>query len=457
MKLTSHVSGLIDRHLTGSMEVRRILANTGWLVSGQTIRIVVGFLVNVVVTRYLGPTQYGALALAIAFAALFAPLIRLGLDKIVIRDLVSDARHRQAILGTTFALKLAAGVLLLPVIVLAAMVVYPGDTLMMGLTLLASAGLILSAFDAIDLWFQAQVRSKYTVYARLGSFSLVSAARLIGVGLGAPLLVFAVIGLLETVAYAAGQVITIYRAGQPIHRWRVDGAIARRLLRESWPLILSGLAVVLYMRIDQTMLGAMLPGDAGKRAAGIYAVAVQLSEMWYFIPTAIVNSAFPAVVQARQSSPTLYEARLQRLFNLLALLSYAIAIPMTFLSGVVIRIYGADYQEAGPMLAILMWAGLWVSLGLVREAAIQAESKLVYSMLSTLVGAAVNVAANLVLIPALAGLGAAIATTVSYGASAYLTSLLFPPLRQLGRMQTRALLYPDPRIKAHGQPEAAQE
>ncbi len=218
-------------------------------------------------------------------------------------------------------------------------------------------------------------------------------------------------------------------------------------MRESWPLIISGLAVMIYMRIDQAMMGSMLPGETGTRAVGVYSVAVRLSEMWYIVPTAIASSAFPAVVQARGNDSTLYRARMQRLFNLMALISYAVAVPVTFLAKPVISLYGAGYEDAAPMLAILMWTGLWVSLGVVRSLAIQAEGLLVQSMLATLLGAAVNVGLNLLLIPRFAGLGAAVATLVSYGVSAYGSSFLLAALRPLGLLQTRALLLPDPRVK----------
>ncbi len=436
---------MLDRLFSGSADFKKIVANTGWLVSGQMLRAAAGFVVGIFVARYLGPEQYGALGLAASFAALFSPLARLGLDQIVVRDIVRDPASRDAILGTAFALKAVAGAALVPVITIAAVLARPDDPRMGWLTLLAALGTLLLAFDAIDFWFQSEVRSKYVVQARTVSYVLAIAARLAGVVASAPLVFFAVVGLLELVAYAIGQVIAYRVAGQSLRAWRFERAIAGRLLRESWPLIVSGLAVMIYMRVDQAMMGSMLPGEAGTRAVGVYSVAVRFSEMWYIVPTAIASSAFPAVVQARGSNPTLYKARMQRLFNLMALISYAVAVPMTFLAGPVISLYGAGYEDAAPMLAILMWAGLWVSLGVVRSLAIQAEGLLVQSMLATLLGAAVNVGLNLLLIPRFAGLGAAVATLVSQFVSAFLSSFLFSPLRTLGGMQLRGVFRPDPR------------
>ncbi|MGQ9851738.1 MAG: flippase, partial [Aggregatilineaceae bacterium] len=91
-----------------------------------------------------------------------------------------------------------------------------------------------------------------------------------------------------------------------------------------------------------------------------------------------------------------------------------------------------------------IWAGVWVSLGQVRSAVVQSENRQVLTLRASILGAIANVLLNLVLIPPLGGIGSAIATTISYGIQAYLSSFLFPALVWLGKMQTRALVYPNP-------------
>jgi len=434
---------MLDRLFSGSADFKKIVANTGWLVSGQMLRAAAGFVVGISVARYLGPEQYGALWLAASFIALFSPLARLGLDQIVVRDIVRDTTRPHIILGTAFVLKATAGTILVPVATITAMLARPNDPRMGWLTLLAAlGGLLLQAFDTIDFWFQSEVRSKYVVQARNIAYFLAAVARLTGVAAGAPLAFFAVVGFLELTAYAIGQVIAYRVAGQSLRAWRFERAIAGRLLRESWPLIISGLAVVVSLGLDQAMLGSMLAGETGTRAVGVYSVAGRLAEMWYIIPAAIASSAFPAVVQARGNDVALYKARMQRLFNLMTLISYVAAPAAILLARPVISLYGAGYEDAAPILIILMWAGLWVSLGGVRNLAIQTEGLLVQSMLATILGTVVNVGLNLLLIPSFAGLGAAVATFISQFVTVYLSCFLFRAFMELGRMQTRAILKP---------------
>jgi len=259
------------------------------------------------------------------------------------------------------------------------------------------------------------------------------------------LLVFAAITALESGLFALGLLIVFQRTRGTLTAWRVRLTRARRLLADGWPLLLEGLAIMVYMRIDQTMLGQMIPGDKGEREVGLYASAVKLSEIWLFVPMAIRTTFFPTIVRSKHLSPAEYHLRIQRLLNLVVLLSYGVAIPTTVLAPFIIRLfYGAEFSDAAPMLAILMWAGVWISMGQVRSAVIQSENRQVLSLQASVLGAVSNVLLNLALIPPLGGIGSAMATVISQAVASHLSSFLFRPLVYMGKIQTRALFYPNP-------------
>lgn len=191
------------------------------------------------------------------------------------------------------------------------------------------------------------------------------------------------------------------------------------------------------MKIDQVMLGEMV----GKDAVGIYSAAVRISEVWYFIPTAIVSSATPSIYTAKDKSEELYYQRIEKLLRLLILVSIAIAVPMTFLSGTIITIlFGNNYLEAGSILAIHIWASLFVFMGVATSPWFIAEGLTHLSFRRTLVGAIINVVLNLFLIPTYAGLGAAIATVISYAFAAFLMNALHPITNKLFIIQLKSLL-----------------
>jgi O-antigen/teichoic acid export membrane protein len=70
-----------------------------------------GFFVGVWVARYLVPENYGILSYSLAFVALFQGIAKLGLDGIVVRELVKFPEKRDEFLGTSFWLKFIESVI----------------------------------------------------------------------------------------------------------------------------------------------------------------------------------------------------------------------------------------------------------------------------------------------------------------------------------------------------------
>ena len=91
--------------------LRKILGNAGWLMADRVLRMGMGLVVGVWVSRYLGPVQFGSLNFALAFVAIFGSLTTLGLDNIVVWEIVHNAVDVPKLLGTTLALKLAGSFL----------------------------------------------------------------------------------------------------------------------------------------------------------------------------------------------------------------------------------------------------------------------------------------------------------------------------------------------------------
>jgi O-antigen/teichoic acid export membrane protein len=211
------------------------------------------------------------------------------------------------------------------------------------------------------------------------------------------------------------------------------------MLQDSWPLILSGVMITIYMKIDQVMLGNM----ANAQAVGNYGAAVRFSEIWYFIPMAVCSSVFPAILRAKQRSKEEYYARLQQLYDIVAWMALAIAIPMTFVSvPLLTTLLGKEFAEAGQILAWHIWAGPFVFLGVARSNWLMAENLTRFSFLTTSLGAIVNVWLNFLLIPPYSGVGAAIATVLSYAVASHISCLLYPPMFKSGLMLTKALFIP---------------
>ena len=426
----------IGTPLEGQLRLKNIISNTGWLFADRALRMGVGLFVGVWVARYLGPEQFGLYSYAIAFVGMFGVLAGLGLESIVVRDIVRDPTSREEVMGTAFVLKLAVGLLTFLLAVATIAWIRPQDSITIGLVMIVAGGVLFQAFDTIDFWFQSQVQSKYTVYARDAAFLLVTGVKIVLILEQAPLIAFAWAMLAEVVVGAIGLVAVYWGTGHLLKEWQVSIQRAKMLLSDSWPLILSGLVIVVYMRIDQVMLGEM----KGAEAVGIYSAAVKLSEVWYFIPMAIVSSVFPSIIEAKKLSEKLYYDRIQQLFNLMSVLAYIVAIPMTVLSGwLVVILYGVEYGEAGPVLAIHIWASLFVFLGVARSPWTTNEGLMKFTFASTGIGAIVNVVLNYLLIPRYGTIGAAVATLIAQMVAAYGSNAFYGKTKVIFATQTRAI------------------
>ena len=137
----------------------------------------------------------------------------------------------------------------------------------------------------------------------------------------------------------------------------------------------------------------------GAEEVGQFAAAVKISTVWYFVPAVISSSLFPAIINAKKVSEQLYYTRLQRLYNLIVWMAIAIAIPMTFLSDWEVNLlYRQQYNEAGIVLMIHIWAGVFVSLGVASSRWLLTESLQIFSTINTFIGSVINILLNYILL-----------------------------------------------------------
>jgi PST family polysaccharide transporter len=424
-------------YLDGRLSLQNIISNTGWLTADRLLRLGLGTLVGVWIARYLGPVQFGVLNYSLAFASLFGALATLGLDSIIVREIVLHPEDKDETLGTAFTLRLLGGAVSLLVALSAITWLRPDDSLTQWIVGVVAIGSIFQAFDAIDFWFQAKTQSKFAVYAKNGAYLIITLVRVALLLLRAPLTAFVWAALIEIVLGSIGLALAYKMNGNFLSHWRFSALRARTLLSASWPLLLSGLLVMIYMRVDQIMLGQMV----GDEAVGIYSAAVRLAEMWYFVPIALVSSVFPWILQSRQTDSNLYKKRLQQLFSFLTLLAYLVAVPITLLGRPLVAfLFGEAFAAAGASLTILVWAGVFVCLGVARNAWMVAEGLTGLLFATTAFGAATNIMLNLWLLPTYGPLGAAVATLTAQAVAVSLSTILFQKTRPIFRMQLRALL-----------------
>jgi O-antigen/teichoic acid export membrane protein len=407
------VSGL--RRLTATTSRRRIIDSTVWSIGERAITLGLTWTVSIVVANYLGVSDYGQLMYAIALASLFTLLASAGLSGIVVRDLVRAPEERHEILGTVFVVRLLSGTLCLAVLVGSTFVLGSGASSSVLIAIVA-VGLCFRAADVVEFWFQSQTELRYVAMASIVGSLLESGFRILLVVLGASLVHFAWATALGQLLYALLLLWTYRRTVGPLRLWRFRRPRALAYLHQSWPLILSGAANSINLRVDQVLLGVIL----GSSAVGTYAVAARLSEIWYLFPTIVVSALFPSIIRAKERGEKAYRRRLQQLYGFFAWSAVGVAVVMTIAAGPLIdTLYNSEYSGAAAVLVIHVWTAPFLFMGVIFSKWLIIEGMLYSSLIRHGFGASLNIALNLVLIPSHGPVGSAIATLVSYAAATY--------------------------------------
>jgi len=280
------------------------------------------------------------------------------------------------------------------------------------------------------------VQSKITVWAKNSAFLVFAAVRVSLICAKAPLWTFAASYAGEIALGAIGLVLGYLLSGGRIFAWRSSKTRAIYLLRQSWPVIFSGMAIMVFMRLDMVML-KMMQGDY---AVGLYSAATRISEVWYFIPMGIVSSVSPAIMRVKDD-PELFYSRLRKLFSLMTMTACIIGSIVALASHAIVRIlYSSSYSGAAPVLAVHVWASVFVFLGVAQSPFDLSKNLLTLSLYRTIAGALINVAMNLYLIPRYSAMGAAIATVAAYAVSAVFANVLSAKTRPIFFMQMRSFL-----------------
>ncbi len=415
----------------------RYFSNTSWIFAEQLIRLSSGLIVGIWVARYLGPNDLGVVSYIGAIVGIFGCFSKLGLDGILIRELVEHNQEKYTYLGTAFWLKLLGALLAIFMILIASFFLHV-DTRTQFYIFIISLGLIFQPLEVIDFLFQAQAISKFISIGRFFQLVLSSLFRLGLVFFGANLFWFVIAVLLDQILIGLIFVIVYKTMGYKNCYSFFDVRVAKKLLIDSWPMIFTSFVIMIYMRIDQVMIQGML----GNEGVGIYSVALRLSEVWYFVPMIIVNSIFPALINAKSANEDLYLLRLQRLYTFLIWISISVSIVVTFLAEPAINfLYGSEFKSAAVVLTVHIWTGVFVFFGCAKGKWILTENIQKISLYCTGVGAAVNILINFILIPSMGVVGAAIATLIAQAVSALIVPLFFVKDRASVKMFFKSFIF----------------
>ncbi|MGM0792400.1 MAG: flippase [Bacillota bacterium] len=416
--------------------VAKIVRNSSWLVSDKVINMIIGVFVTAIVARYFGPEKFGQFNYAIAFVSLFTAISTLGLETLTVKSIIDKKYDEGTILCTSLILRVISGGVLTILSSIIIRIIEPKDTNLYILVLIMSLTMVLKSFDVIEYWIHAHQKAKISSIIRMSSYVITSGLKIFLVFMNGTVLQYSIIFTLDAIIIGLALMIAYFKFRNEHSSWKFNIQYAKNILSQSWYLILSGLMITLYMRIDQVMLGSMI--DATE--VGVYSAAVKIAEMWYFVPMAIITSFKPVIMTNKIENNASYLKSIQILYSIVTWTGILFGLGILIFSDTIVNIlYGAQYIEAADILSISVWAGTFAMLGSARSIWLISEGLQRFTLVYTIAGLIINIVLNSILIPILGAYGAAIATLVSQIAN-ILVLIIFKETRHTSIMIIKSFI-----------------
>jgi len=377
---------------------------------GQFLSLAVSFFVGAYVARYLGPANFGVMNYAISFATILSFLAGFGFENILKRELIEHPENKDDLIGTSFWLKFIISLASLAAINIASFFINH-DFLSRILIFVFSFSLIFSSFNVISIYFQTEVQAKKNVKIQIIGVLISTISKLFFIYLGLGVIWITAIYIIDSLVLAIGLVLSYHYSLKKFFNWNFNVSLAKSLFFDSLPLALTYIFIIIYLKADQIILKNI----ADTHTVGLYAAAVKISEILYFIPSLICASLFPAIMHAKKTDQLAYRSRLNNLYYLMAVLSILIILPLFVGSQFIITtIFGVDYLPAINIFKIYLWSSLPMFLITAISQFLIAENRTKDYLIISFIGALTNITLNIILIPKYGAAGAAWTSVISY-------------------------------------------
>ena len=390
------------------MNRKKISINASWIMIGRAVQLLLTFVCTMFVSRYLGPTDYGKMTYVYSYIQLFLPLCTLGMNDIIVKELIENRKQNDEILGTTIGLRLMSSLICMVLSVLLVMTANRNDEVYRIIAILQSFTLLFQSFDTIAYFYQSRLLSRTVGIVYVLAYGTSSAFRMIGILLHRTISWFAFATSFDFLMIAILFVLIYLRSG---NRFRFSIRTAKRLLSKSVYYIFAGLLIVIYGKVTEILFLGKMVSDTD---VGYYAAATTLCNAWPFILTAIIDTMAPVIIETHQKDHAQFEKKMKQLYAIIFYVSVIAAIGIDLLARPAIGIaYGSRYLPAVLPMRIYAWSTAFSYIGVARAVWMQCENKINLEVIISLFGAITNILLNYILIRLYGTVGAAIAAVLT--------------------------------------------
>lgn len=380
--------------------------------------MIIQFIIGIITARYLGPSKYGVISYVASYIAFFTSVVSLGLNGVLINELVRNNDDDGDIVGTAILLRFFVGILSAFAVIGIVGFSEGGNPQFLIIAILMAIQLPFTSLDTINYWYQSKLLSKYTVIIQSIAFIFVALYKTYILVARKSIGWFAFSNTLNIILIAIAYYSSFRKNSEkPL---RFSKYYLRKLLQQCFPFLLANLMVQIYAQTDKIMIRTLL---GSIEQVGIYTVCTTISHMISVIPLALIDSGRPIVMELKSKSSQFYEIRLRQLIAGVVWISFLYSLFITLLSPQILKLlYGSEYISGSTCLKIIVWYTAFSYLGGIRSIWLICEKKNMFVFWLSMMGAVTNVLLNFILIPRYGIEGAALATLLTQ----VLANLVYP-------------------------------
>lgn len=392
----------------GSAKGREILANVSVQFAARIVTMALSVVTVALMARALNPTGYGVLSGVSSFVGLFGVLTDLGFTIAATQRMAAEPERESEWLGALVGVRLAMSVLVTVLCAIAIPLLLTDTDHSHTVGYIMTTTTFSTGAAALMAVFQSRLRAglvlSFTVLQGVLWLSMVAVLS----ATNASVIAFAAAQAILIAFVSALQIQATRRFA--VVAWRAGLRLWRPLIRMAVPLGIASVMITIYYQADSVLLLQI----AGPSEAGTYGAAYGFLSPLNFLPAAVMASFFPVLSAVYHRDPTRAKRLVQICSEIMAVVSLPILAGTIALSGPIIHlIYGAKFHQAASLMPIIMIAFVIICYGSLAGFLAPLLKLQWRFAIYTTIGAAANVALNLILIPSYGARGSAWATVAT--------------------------------------------
>lgn len=408
------------------MAKNKFLNNTGWIIVGKLAQMVISLFITMITARYLGPSNYGAIAYVSSFVAFFTAIANLGLNNVSVKYIIDKPEKEGEVIGSILAMQLISSIICSVAICILVYFLNQEDVMLIYISFIQVISLIFQSFYIFNYWYQSKLKSKVSTIITFVSYLVMTVYRIIILILQKDITWFAFAITLDVLVVSILLYVSYRRSGG--QKLSFSLKLSKELLSVSKHFILSGLMISIYGQMDKVMIGQML----STTELGYYSTALAICNMWVFILAAIIDSARPLIMTYRKNNKVQYEEGLIKLYSAIIWITIFVSIGISiFAEWIVLILYGVAFLPAVATLRILTWYNAFSYLGVAMSIWLISENMQKYEKVKSGVGAISNLTLNVLFIPTLGITGAAFASLMTQIITNFIMPMFIRDLRPI--------------------------